>query len=97
MRNPDILLLDEPTSALDNENQFVIQQAINRLMNNKTCLIIAHRLSTIINADKIIYMEEGRILEEGTHQELMMLGQRYFQMYRSNGRDHEEWESEVTA
>jgi len=95
LRDPDILLLDEPTSALDNENQAVIQQAISRLMKDKTCLIIAHRLSTIIHADTILYMEDGKVLEEGTHRELMQLGQRYSKMYQSHDRrdDPLEWEA----
>ncbi|WP_246427417.1 ABC transporter ATP-binding protein [Paenibacillus phyllosphaerae] len=93
LRNPDILLLDEPTSALDNENQAAIQQAINRLMKGKTCVIVAHRLSTIIHADKIIFMKDGAVVEAGTHEELMLLGGHYYEMYQMNRTNEQsEWE-----
>lgn len=81
LRNPDLLILDEPTSALDSENEKFIQEALDNLMNNRTTLIVAHRLSTIQNADKILYIEEGTVQEEGSHQELMELRGRYFDMY----------------
>lgn len=81
LRNPDLLILDEPTSALDSENEKFIQEALDNLMANRTTLIVAHRLSTIQNADKILYIEEGKVQEDGNHQELMELKGRYFDMY----------------
>ncbi|MCC8408376.1 ABC transporter ATP-binding protein/permease [Mucilaginibacter sp. UR6-1] len=71
LNNPPIMLLDEATSALDTESEKLVQDALNNLMKNRTSLIIAHRLSTIQNADIIVVLEEGRIVEQGNHVELM--------------------------
>lgn len=71
LRNAPILIMDEATSALDTESERAIQDALNKLMQNRTSLVIAHRLSTIENADKIIVMEQGEILEQGSHAELL--------------------------
>lgn len=71
LKNPPIMLLDEATSALDTESEKMVQEALNNLMKNRTSLIIAHRLSTIQNADHIIVLEGGRVVEEGTHQQLI--------------------------
>lgn len=71
LKNPSILILDEATSALDTESERLVQEALERLMRNRTTLVIAHRLSTIANADLICVMSEGRIIERGTHEELM--------------------------
>lgn len=73
LKNPPVLILDEATSALDSESEYLVQQALDRLMANRTTLIIAHRLSTIRNADLICVLHEGRIVERGTHDQLMAL------------------------
>ena len=77
LKNPDILVLDEATSALDTESEKLVQEALNNLMKNRTSLIIAHRLSTIQHVDEILVMHEGKIIERGTHIELINLGGTY--------------------
>lgn len=77
LKNPPILIFDEATSSLDSEAEYLIQEAINNLMQNRTVLMIAHRLSSIINSDKIFVLEKGHILDEGTHEELLKRSQRY--------------------
>lgn len=77
LKNPPILILDEATSALDSQSEQLVQEALDRLMKNRTTLVIAHRLSTIKNADMICVMHEGRIVERGTHSELLELGKYY--------------------
>ncbi|MEB2775207.1 ABC transporter ATP-binding protein [Algoriphagus sp. D3-2-R+10] len=72
LKNPPILLLDEATSALDTESEFMVQDALNKLMQNRTTLVIAHRLSTIQNADLILVLDKGKIIEQGTHYELLV-------------------------
>ncbi|OGX82654.1 antibiotic ABC transporter ATP-binding protein [Hymenobacter lapidarius] len=71
LRNPPILILDEATSALDTESEKLVQEALQRLMQNRTSLVIAHRLSTVQHADEIVVLQHGRIVERGTHQELV--------------------------
>ena len=80
--NPDILILDEATSSVDTETELLIQDALNRLMANRTSIVIAHRLSTIQNADKIIVMHKGRIREIGTHNELLRKRDVYYRLYQ---------------
>ncbi|MDE5686866.1 MAG: ATP-binding cassette domain-containing protein, partial [Paramuribaculum sp.] len=73
LKNPPILILDEATSALDSESELLVQQALERLMKDRTTLVIAHRLSTIRNATQICVLSQGRIVERGTHDELLAL------------------------
>jgi ATP-binding cassette subfamily B protein len=71
LRNPAVLLLDEATSALDAESERAVQQALDRLMAGRTTLVIAHRLATVLKADRIVVVDQGRIVEQGTHAELV--------------------------
>ncbi|ROH87287.1 lipid A export permease/ATP-binding protein MsbA [Pseudomethylobacillus aquaticus] len=82
LKDAPILLLDEATSALDTESEQHVQAALDELMRNRTTLVIAHRLSTIENADRILVMEQGNIIESGSHAELMQLGEHYAKLYR---------------
>lgn len=83
LANPKILILDEATSSIDTESELIIQEALNTLLNGRTSIIIAHRLSTIRDADKIIVLEHGNILEEGSHDELMVRKGKYFELVLS--------------
>jgi len=73
LKNPPILILDEATSSLDTESERLVQDAINKMMAHRTSIVIAHRLSTIRHADEIVVLQKGRIVERGTHEELMRL------------------------
>lgn len=84
LKNPAILLLDEATAALDSESETLVQDALDRTVVGRTCVVVAHRLSTIQKVDKISVIGSGRILEEGTHSELLALGDAgsYFSLVR---------------
>ncbi|MEN8992136.1 lipid A export permease/ATP-binding protein MsbA [Acinetobacter cumulans] len=84
LKNAPILILDEATSALDNESEFFIQQAFDAAMQDRTTIVIAHRLSTIENADCIVVMDKGRIIEQGSHTELMAQRGAYYQLHQRN-------------
>lgn len=81
LKDAPIVLLDEATASLDPENELYIQQAIDGLVQEKTVVVIAHRLNTVVDADKIVILEEGRIVEQGTHDELMRAGRLYRRMW----------------
>lgn len=87
LRNPKLLILDEATSALDSESEQAVSEALNQLMEGRTSIVIAHRLSTVVNADNIIVMDEGRIVESGTHSELLKKGGRYAELYKMQFKD----------
>jgi len=88
LKNAPILILDEATSALDNESEHFIQQAFDEAMQDRTTIVIAHRLSTIENADRIVVMDQGQIVEQGTHKELLEKHGAYYQLHQRNFEDN---------
>jgi len=86
LKNPRILVLDEATSSLDSESEALIQEALKRVMAGRTCIVIAHRLSTILAADLILVMDQGKIVERGTHSELLMQAGLYARLYETQFR-----------
>ena len=90
LKDPRILILDEATSALDTESERVVQEALNRLMVGRTSIIIAHRLSTIKNADRILVLDKGKLVEDGTHEELMNKNGLYAHLYQIQYRTNTE-------
>ena len=97
LKNAPILLLDEATSALDTASELQVQNALSALMKGRTTLVIAHRLSTIMHADRIYVIEGGRVIEEGTHQELVALGGLYAELSRTQFNDNEASTEEASA
>ena len=81
--DPKVLILDEATSSVDTHTERIIQEALSRLLNNRTAFVIAHRLSTIINADRIVVIQDGKILEQGTHNDLLSLQGVYYHLYKT--------------
>lgn len=81
LKNPAILVLDEATSALDNESEYLVNQSLEKLAQGRTTLTIAHRLSTIQGADRILVLSGSRIVEEGSHEELMRRKGMYYDLY----------------
>lgn len=90
VKNAPIVILDEATSALDNKSEKVVQEALDNLMKNRTVIVIAHRLSTVQNADKIVVINDGRIVEEGKHEELIKLNGAYASLYSMQFKDKKE-------
>ena len=91
LSNPNIIVLDEATSSLDTATEKAIQDALTRVCAGKTCVMVAHRLSTVVEADQIIVMDQGQIVETGTHTELLTLNGKYAEMWNiqkvANGPD----------
>lgn len=83
LRDPRILVLDEATSALDNATERAVQRAIDNASDGRTTITIAHRLSTVRSADLIVVLEHGRIIERGSHEQLLLRGGRYAQLWES--------------
>ena len=87
LREPELLILDEATSALDTESEHMLQATLGEVLQGRTAIVIAHRLSTVAGADNIVVLDHGRIVEQGTHDELMALGGRYKQMVQLQSLD----------
>ena len=89
LEDPRIIVLDEATSSLDSISERLIQQALEPLLSERTALVIAHRLSTVLNADQILVMDHGRIVERGSHRELLSLNGLYTRLYQAQFQDQE--------
>jgi ATP-binding cassette subfamily B protein len=97
LKNPAILVFDEATSALDSRTERVIQEELENISRSRTTLVIAHRLSTIVNADQILVMDHGRIVERGSHAELLARGGAYAAMWEIQSREQARAESPLAA
>jgi subfamily B ATP-binding cassette protein MsbA len=97
LANPRILLLDEATSSLDTESELQVQIALEKLMEGRTCLVIAHRLSTVMNADRILVMDHGSIVQQGSHEQLLAAGGLYRRLYDLQFRDSTETLESMTS
>jgi len=89
LKDAPILILDEATAALDNESERLVQNALQKLMPDRTTLVIAHRLSTIEHADQVLVLDQGRLVEQGTHGELLARGGLYAHLYQMQFREGE--------
>ena len=89
LTDPRILILDEATSSVDAETEYALQLALEKLMQGRTSIVIAQRLSTVQNADKVVVLKDGVVVEEGTHQELLQRGGEYTQIYNLQLRPQE--------
>jgi subfamily B ATP-binding cassette protein MsbA len=87
LKIPRILILDEATSALDTESERLVQEALDRLMVGRTAIVIAHRLSTVKNADRILVLDEGKLVEDGNHEQLMAMDGLYAHLYKIQYRN----------
>jgi subfamily B ATP-binding cassette protein MsbA len=95
LKDPRILILDEATSSLDSESEFLVQEALDTLMEGRTTFVIAHRLSTVRNADRILVLDAGRIVQEGPHDELILVGGLYADLYARQLSDGSDTPAEI--
>ena len=87
LKDPSILILDEATSHLDARSEALVQEALERIMADRTSLVIAHRLSTVVNADRILVIDGGRLIETGTHEQLLAAEGLYTHLFRTQFRE----------